>query len=85
MPGKAVLGLKYYQEVALKVTEDRAEIIGLDRVVEPPAGKFEKVLETGETNALKPNEKESKFYAPVIGLVQEEALKLVKYGNIKSN
>lgn len=85
MPGKAVLGLKYYQEVAPGVAEDRAEITGLDRVVETPAGKFEKVLETQETNALKPNEKESKFYAPGIGLVQEETLKLVKYRNITSN
>lgn len=85
MPGKTEIGMKYYQEVAPGVAEDRAEIISLDRVVETPAGKFEKVLETEETNALKPDEKESKFYAPRIGLVQEETLKLVKYGNVTSN
>ena len=81
MPGKVELGLKYYQEVAPGVAEDRAEIVGLDKVLDTPAGKFEQVLETEETNALKPDEKESKFYAPGIGLIQEETLKLVKYGN----
>jgi len=85
MPGKAHMGLKYYQEIAPGVAEDRAEIVGLDMVVETPAGKFEKVLETEETNPLKPDEKESKFYAPGIGLIQEETLKLVKYGNVTSN
>jgi len=85
MSGKVELGLKYYQEIAPGVAEDRAEIVGLDRVVDTPAGKFEKVLETEETNPLKPDEKESKFYAPGIGLIQEEKLKLVKYGNVTSN
>ncbi len=85
MPGKVEIGFKYYQEVAPGVAEDRAEIIGFDRTVETTAGQFEKVLETEETNALKPDEKESKFYAPGIGLVQEEILKLVKYGNVTSN
>lgn len=85
MPGKAVIGLKYYQEFAPKVAEDRAEIVGLDKVIVTPAGKFEKVLQTEETNALKPDEKESKFYAPGVGLIQEEALKLVRYVNATSN
>ena len=50
--------------------------MGLDNVLDTPAGKFEKVLETEETNALKPDEKDSKFYAPGIGLNEEEILKL---------
>lgn len=85
MPGKAELGSKYYQEVAPNVAEDRAEIVGLDKVIDTPAGKFEKVLETEETNALNPDEKESKFYAPGVGLIQEETLKLVRHGNTTSN
>lgn len=85
MPGKAELGSKYYQEVAPNVAEDRAEIVGLDKVIDTPAGKFEKVLETEETNALNPDEKESKFYAPRVGLIQEETLKLVRHGNTTSN
>lgn len=81
MSGKPEVGMKYYQEIAPGVAEDRAEVVGLDNVLDTPAGKFDKVLETEETNALKPDEKESKFYAPGIGLIQEETLKLVKYGN----
>lgn len=85
MPGKPEIGMKYYQEVAPGIAEDRAEIVGLDKVIDTPAGKFERVLETEETNPLKPDEKESKFYAPGIGLIQEEILKLVKYVNATSN
>ena len=81
MSGKPEVGMKYYQEIAPGVAEDRAEVVGLDNVLDTPAGKFDKVLETEETNALKPDEKESKFYAPGIGLIQEETLRLVKYGN----
>ena len=85
MPGKAELGLKYYQEFSPKVAEDRAEIVGLDKAIDTPAGKFQNVLETQETNALNPDEKESKFYAPGVGLIQEETLKLVRHGNTTSN
>lgn len=85
MSGKPEVGMKYYQEIAPGVAEDRAEVVGLDNVLDTPAGKFDKVLETEETNALKPDEKESKFYAPGIGLIQEETLKLVKYGNATLN
>jgi hypothetical protein len=48
-------------------------------VLNTPAGNFENVLETEETNHLKPGEKESKFYAPGIGLIREEVLELVEY------
>ena len=51
--------------------------------VQTPAGKFSNCLKTEETNALKPKEKEFKYYAAGIGLVQEEELRLVKYGFIK--
>jgi hypothetical protein len=73
------VGLKYYQEIAPGVAEDRAEIVGVNETLETPAGMFSRVLKTEETNPLKPWEKEYKFYAPGIGLVQDEAIKLVKY------
>lgn len=79
MPGNIEVGLKYYQEVAPGVAEDRAEIVSVNDVLVTPAGNFKQVLKTEETNALEPNEKEYKFYARGIGLIQEEALKLVKY------
>jgi hypothetical protein len=79
MPGKVEVGLKYYQEIAQGVAEDRAEIIAVNDTLDTPAGNFQNVLKTEETNPLEPDEKEFKFYAPGIGLIQEEAIKLVKY------
>jgi hypothetical protein len=79
IPGKVDVGMKYYQEIAPGVAEDRAEIVSVTDVLETPAGVFKQVLKTEETNPLKPDEKEYKFYAPGIGLIQDEAIKLVKY------
>ena len=79
MPGKAEVGLKYYQEIAPGIAEDRAEIMSVNNTLDTPAGTFKQVLKTEESNPLKPGEKEFKFYAPGIGLIQDEAIKLVKY------
>lgn len=79
MPGKVEEGLKYYQEIAPGVAEDRAEIVNVNDTLVTPAGTFTQVLKTEETNPLKPGEKEFKFYAPRIGLIQDEDLKLVKH------
>ena len=81
MPGNVEVGLKYYQEIAPGVAEDRSEIISVNDTLETPAGTFKEVLKTAETNPLKPGEKENKFYAPGIGLIQDEAIKLVNYTN----
>jgi hypothetical protein len=79
MPGKFEVGLKYYQEIAPGVAEDRAEIVSINDTLDTLAGTFSQVLKTEETNPLKPREKEFKFYAPGIGLIQDESLKLVKH------
>jgi len=79
IPASPTVGMKYYQEVAPGVAEDRAEVISLDDVVDTPAGKFENVLKIEETNPLESNEKEYKFHAPKVGLIQDADLKLVAY------
>jgi hypothetical protein len=79
MPGKVEVGMKYFQEIAPGVAEDRAEIVSVNDTLDTPAGTFKQVLKTEETNPLKPGEKEFKFYAPGIGLIQDEAIKLIKY------
>ncbi|MFZ0343816.1 MAG: hypothetical protein WAL24_01540 [Nitrososphaeraceae archaeon] len=79
MPEKVEVGLKYYQEIAPGVAEDKAEIVSVNDTLNTPAGTFGQVLKTEETNPLKPDEKEFKFYAPGLGLIQEEAIKLVNY------
>jgi hypothetical protein len=79
MPGKVEIGLKYFQELAKGIDEGRAEIVSLNDVVDTPAGKFDRVMKTEETSPLEPGIKEYKFYAPGIGLIQDDKLKLVNF------
>jgi len=79
MPGKVEVGYKHFQEVAPGIAEDKAEIISLNDTLETPAGEFGNVLRTEETNPLEPEEREFKYYAPEIGLIQDETLQLVNY------
>ena len=67
------------KRLAPGVAEDRAKIVSVNDTLDTPAGTFKQVLKTEETNPLKPGEKENKFYAPGIGLIQDEAIKLVNY------
>ena len=80
MPGQPLLGAKYYQEQAQGVAMDRAEVVGLKEKIQTPAGEFSDCLKTLETNALNSFSLGFKTYAPGIGRVQEESLRLVKYG-----
>jgi hypothetical protein len=80
MPGHPMVGMRYYQEIAVGVALDRAEIVSLDETLETPAGSFSNCLKTQEGTALNPSEKEFKTYAPGIGLAQEESLLLTEYG-----
>jgi hypothetical protein len=78
-PANPQVGMKFYQEVAPGVAEDRAEIISLDEVLKVPAGNFSHVLKVEETTPLEPRESEFKYYAAGVGLLQDEDLKLTKY------
>ena len=80
IPGIALLGARYYQEVAPGVAMDRAEIVSVTESLETPAGKFDKVLKIEETTPLEPGVKEYKFYAPGVGLIKDGDLVLVKHG-----
>jgi hypothetical protein len=83
MPGTILLGARYYQEIAPKIAEDRAEIIDMGGIVHTPKGDFMDTLITRETSALEPDVVELKYYAAGIGLIQEEDLKLEQYGFIE--
>jgi len=80
MPGRPVVGMKYYQEQAPGKAMDRARVVSLTETRKTPAGTFTGCLKTEEGSALDPQEKEFKFYAPGIGLIQEEDLLLTRYG-----
>jgi len=79
MPGTPLLGARYYQEIAPKVAMDRAEVVSLEAKLKTPAGQFEHCLKTEESSALERG-RESKLYAPGIGLISDGELKLTKFG-----
>jgi hypothetical protein len=80
MPGSPLARQKFYQEVAPGVAMDRAEIVALDETLVTPAGTFRQVLKVVETTPLETGS-EAKYYARDVGLLQDGALKLVRYGN----
>ncbi|MBI3735932.1 hypothetical protein HY256_05420 [Candidatus Sumerlaeota bacterium] len=80
MPGKPAVGMKFYQEHDKKRAMDRAEIKSLSEKAEVPAGKFENCMKVEETTPLEKGEKEYKLYAEGVGLLNDEGLKLVRYG-----
>jgi hypothetical protein len=79
MPGTPLIGGRHYQEIAPAVALDRAEIVGVSDTLTVPAGVMRNVLKVKETSGLEPGV-EYKYYAPGIGLIREEALKLVRHG-----
>ncbi len=83
MPGVPLLKGRFYQEVAPKVAQDRAEIIALGVSIKTPAGEFKNCIKMQETTPLEPKTKEYKVYAPGVGLAQDGDLKLVKYGKVE--
>jgi hypothetical protein len=80
MPGTPLLGSRYYQESAIGVAMDRAEIISNTETVHTTAGLFDSCLKMEETTPLEPKTKEYKLYARGIGLVQDGELTLKKFG-----
>ena len=79
IPGNVQVGMKYYQEIAPGIAKDRAEIVSVNDTLTVPAGNFTEVLRLEETNPLEPDEREDNFYAPGVGVIQDDTEKLVKY------
>lgn len=76
MPGTPLLGARFHQEVAPKIAMDRAEIVALNTSLTTPAGTFSNCLRVLETTPLERGEHEYKLYAPGVGLIQDEDLRL---------
>lgn len=79
MPGLPLVGARHYQEIAPGVAMDRAEIVDVNATVKTPAGEYQHCLKVQETTPLEPGNKEYKYYAPGIGLIQDGSLKLVRF------
>jgi|SRR5690349_7527226 len=82
MPGTPRLKQRYYQELAPGVAMDRAEIVSMTETCKTPAGIFKRCLKVKETSAIETSLSEYKYYAPGIGLVRDDELRLVKHGFI---
>lgn len=78
MPGIALIGARYFQEVAPGVALDRAEILDVSASVNTPFRHFGNALLTEETTPLDPADVGSKTYAAGIGLVADKELRLVE-------
>jgi hypothetical protein len=80
MPGAPRLNMRYFREMAPGTAMDRAEIVSLNETCITPAGSFAHCMKIRETSALEPHFKEYKWYAPGIGLVVDDTVRLVRYG-----
>jgi len=83
MPGNPVVGMKYYQEIAPGIAQDRAEVINLSINFQTQAGEFTECLLTQESSKVSPLAIEYKTYCPGVGLVQDETLHLIHFGYIE--
>lgn len=83
MPGGALLGSRYYQEIAPGVALDRAEHVALLDAFTVEAGEFENILFVKETSGLEKNSKSLKYYAAGIGLIKDDDVELVEYGFVE--
>jgi hypothetical protein len=83
VPGTPQVGMKYYQELAPGVAMDRAVVISTSAGCSTPAGTFDNCVVTEETSGLEPAAVENKMYAPGIGLVQDQSLRLIDHGYVR--
>ena len=83
IPGKPRPGMRYYQEIAPGVTLNRGEVLSLSETCKTAAGTFSKCMKVKGTSGMDRKKLEYKYYAPQIGLVRDQNLRLVKHGNTK--
>ncbi|MBA4064096.1 MAG: hypothetical protein C0501_10365 [Isosphaera sp.] len=83
MPGTPLVGGRYYNEIAPDVALDRSVIVSVTETVETIAGTFKNCVKVEETTPLEPDAKEYKYYAPGVGLVNDDKAELVKYGKVE--
>ena len=82
IPGSPKPGMKYYQEIAPGVTLNRGEVVSLTETCKTAAGTFVKCMKIKGTSGLDAKKLEYKYYAPKIGLVRDQILRLVKHGSV---
>jgi hypothetical protein len=82
MPGTFLLGAKYFQEIAPEAEAlDRGRHVEMGIEIPTPAGTFTDCVGVVDSTPLDPEEMDAKVYCPRIGLVMDEDLVLIEYGN----
>jgi hypothetical protein len=80
MPATPSVGMRWYQELAPGVAMDRCEVMTLAEPVELGDSTVN-CMRTKETSAIEKGT-EFKCYAPLVGLVRDGPLKLVRRGKL---
>lgn len=79
IPGRYLLGARYFQEIAPGIALDRGENTAMGLTVTTPAGTFHDCVEVIETSPLEPGHESVKRYCPGIGLVEDDGILLEEY------
>ena len=80
MPGRYLLGARYFQEIAPGVALDRGENTAMGLTITVPAGTFHDCVEVIETSPLDaPGHQSLKRYCPGIGLVKDGSAELAEF------
>ena len=77
MPGKPVVGDRYYQEIAPNVAMDRAEIVQLNARLKTPMKTFARCLYVRESSDLERGYS-PKWYAAGVGMIGDDDLRIIK-------
>lgn len=79
IPGRYLLGARYFQEIAPGIAMDRGENTAIGLTITAPAGTFHDCVEVIETSPLEPGHESLKRYCPGIGLVEDDGILLEEY------
>ena len=83
MPGKPAVGDKFYNEIAPKKAMDRAEVVDLNATLKTPLKQFAGVLYVQETTPLNRSEVSKKWYAPGVGMIGDDSMRVVRIEEVK--
>ena len=76
MPATPALGMKFRQEIAPGVAEDRVEITAVGESVTVPFGTFTQTIKFRETTPLEPGSVSTKYYARTVGQLVDDVVRL---------
>ncbi len=79
LPGTPRVGLSFAEERAPGVAQDHGQIVSTTDTVSTTIGNFTGVVKVRETTPLDATVEDFKYYAPGIGLVQSNEMKLISY------